>query len=61
MENGHDRHRRSFVKRGAYAAPAILTLMAAPDFAKAGSIKPPAGPPGGKPDKPGKPPGKPRN
>jgi hypothetical protein len=51
-----DKSRRAFVKRGAYVAPAILTLAAAPEFAKAGSIKPP-GPPGGGP--PGKPPGKP--
>lgn len=51
-----DRSRRDFVKRGAYVAPAILTLAAAPSFAKAGSIKDP-GKPGkpGKPDKPGKP------
>jgi hypothetical protein len=39
-----DRSRRAFVKRGAYIAPAILTLAAAPEFAKAGSGK----------DKPGK-------
>ncbi|WP_157271861.1 hypothetical protein [Azohydromonas aeria] len=44
--------RREFVKRGAYVAPAVLTLAAAPEFAKAGSVKP--GPGGGKPDKPGK-------
>lgn len=37
--------RRNFVKRGVYVAPAILTLAAAPEFAKAGSAKP---------DKPGK-------
>lgn len=51
--------RRDFVKRGAYAAPAILTLAAAPEFAKAGSAKPPHGGPGGHnphpPGKPGKP------
>lgn len=46
-----DSSRRNFVKRGAYIAPAILTLAAAPEFAKAGSVKP--GPGGGK-DKPGK-------
>ncbi|WP_298234644.1 hypothetical protein [uncultured Azohydromonas sp.] len=53
-----DRSRRDFVKRGAYVAPAILTLAAAPAFAKPGSIKPA---PPGKPEKPGKPdnPGKP--
>lgn len=52
-----DKSRRAFVKRGAYVAPAILTLAAAPEFAKAGSIKPPDGPPSGWP--PGKPPGRP--
>ena len=31
--------RRDFVKRAAYVAPAVLTLAAAPDFAKAGSVK----------------------
>jgi hypothetical protein len=31
--------RRNFVKRGLYVAPAILTLAAAPEFAKAGSAK----------------------
>jgi hypothetical protein len=31
--------RREFVKRAAYVAPAILTLAAAPAFAKAGSDK----------------------
>lgn len=36
--------RREFVKKAAYVAPAILTLAAAPEFAKAGSVKP-------KPDK----------
>jgi hypothetical protein len=47
-----DQARRQFVKRSVYAAPAILTLAAAPEFAKAGSGKPagpPAGPPPGKP------------
>ena len=39
-----DPSRRDFVRRGAYVAPAILTLAAAPEFAKAGS---------GKPDNPG--------
>jgi hypothetical protein len=46
---GPDRSRRNFVKRGAYVAPAILTLAAAPEFAKAGSGNP------DKPDKPDKP------
>jgi hypothetical protein len=32
--------RRTFVKRGAYVAPAIMTLLAAPAFAKSGSEKP---------------------
>jgi hypothetical protein len=45
--------RRDFVKRGAYVAPAILTLAAAPEFAKAGSVKPKP-PKGGGKDKPGK-------
>jgi hypothetical protein len=43
-----DTSRRNFVKRGAYVAPAILTLAAAPEFAKAGSIKPPKDPKGPK-------------
>ena len=41
--------RRQFVKRAAYIAPAILTLKAAPAYAKKGSEKP------DKPDKPEKP------
>ena len=32
--------RREFVQMAAYVAPAILTLMAAPSFAKFGSEKP---------------------
>jgi hypothetical protein len=31
--------RRAFVRRMAYAAPTVLTLAAAPEFAKAGSGK----------------------
>ena len=31
--------RRGFVKKAAYVAPAILTLNAAPAFAKPGSVK----------------------
>ena len=31
--------RRGFVKKAAYVAPAILTLAAAPAFAKSGSEK----------------------
>ena len=49
--------RRDFVKRGAYVTPAILTLAAAPEFAKAGSVKPtpPRGGPGrGDDDGPGR-------
>ena len=42
QSNGEDRSgvngsRRGFVKRAAYAAPAILTLQAAPSYVKAGS------------------------
>jgi hypothetical protein len=48
-----DSSRRNFVKRGAYVAPAILTLAAAPEFAKAGSAKP-TDPNKGDKDKPGK-------
>lgn len=33
--------RREFVKRAAYIAPAILTLAAAPAYAKSGSEKKP--------------------
>ena len=38
--------RRDFVKKAAYIAPAIVTLKAAPSFAKTGSLKPkdPKGP-----------------
>lgn len=32
--------RREFVKKAAYIAPAIVTLTAAPSFAKPGSLKP---------------------
>ena len=39
--NEANQPRREFVKRGVYKVPAILTLMAAPGFAKAGSVKPP--------------------
>lgn len=37
-----DPSRRAFVRRGIYVAPAILTLAASPQFAKAGSYKPAA-------------------
>lgn len=36
--------RREFVKRAAYIAPAILTLAAAPAYAKSGSDKKPKAP-----------------
>jgi hypothetical protein len=36
---GPDKSRRSFVKRATYVTPAIVTLAAAPSFAKAGSYK----------------------
>ena len=36
--------RRDFVKKAAYIAPAIVTLKAAPSFAKTGSMKPPKDP-----------------
>jgi len=35
----HNSSRREFVKRAAYVAPVILTLQAAPAFAKTGSQK----------------------
>jgi hypothetical protein len=47
-----DKERRQFVKRSVYAAPAILTLAAAPEFAKAGSGKPSGPPPGPPPGRP---------
>ena len=31
--------RRDFVKKAIYVAPVVLTLAAAPEFAKAGSVK----------------------
>jgi hypothetical protein len=34
-----DPSRRDFIKKAAYVAPAILTLPAAPQYAKAGSVK----------------------
>ena len=36
----HKASRREFVKRAAYVAPLILSLKAAPSYAKAGSVKP---------------------
>ena len=49
-----DSSRRNFVKKAVYAAPVVLTLAAAPEYAKAGSIN--RGPPG----PPGPPPGPPK-
>ena len=46
--------RREFVKRAAYIAPAILTLQAAPSYAKKGSEKPEKPEKPDKPDKPDK-------
>ena len=37
----HEASRRAFIKKAAYVTPAILTLAAAPSFAKVGSKKPP--------------------
>ncbi|MFO1206185.1 MAG: hypothetical protein U1E63_10725 [Burkholderiales bacterium] len=45
MKNEHSSSRREFVKKAAYVAPVILTLQAAPSYAKAGSEN-------GKPSKP---------
>jgi len=55
MTDGKKQHsdsRRQFVKKAAYVAPAILTLKAAPSYAKKGSEKPEKPP---KPDKTDKP------
>jgi hypothetical protein len=38
--------RREFVKKAVYVAPIVLTLKAAPAFARAGSGAPPFTPPG---------------
>ncbi len=55
--------RRDFVRKAAYVAPLILTLKAAPAFAKRGSGRPgppgPPGPPFGPPGPPFGPPGPP--
>ena len=48
-----DSSRRDFVKKAMYVAPVVLTLAAAPEFAKAGSTKHPKDP---KPPKAPKPP-----
>lgn len=47
--NTKQQSRRKFVKQAAYVTPAILTLSALPQYAKAGSTK------GGDPTKPGRP------
>jgi len=39
--NERNKSRREFVKKAAYVPPAILTLAAAPAFAKTGSYKDP--------------------
>jgi hypothetical protein len=44
--SNQDPSRRTFVKKAAYLAPAMLTLTASPAFARMGSGK---GPPKGKP------------
>ena len=47
--------RRQFVKRAVYVTPAVLSLAAAPEYAKAGSVKDPGKkPPKDKPSKPDK-------
>ena len=51
-----EKTRRDFVKTAAYEAPAIFTLPAAPEYAKAGSVKPTDGRSSTK----GRPPGKSR-
>lgn len=43
----HDAKRRALLVKAAYVAPAILSLQAAPKYAKAGSAKPGGGPPKG--------------
>jgi len=39
MHSSANPTRRDFVMRSAYVTPAIVTMMAAPSFAKAGSVK----------------------
>ena len=39
-----DSSRRDFVKKAMYVAPVVLTLAAAPAFAKTGSVKDPKPP-----------------
>jgi len=53
----HDTQRRAAIRKLAYVAPAILSLQAAPRYAKAGSEKPPTSPRRGPPSwVPGPPP-----
>lgn len=49
-----DNPRREFIKRSVYVAPVVVTLTAAPSFAKAGSEKLPKDPKESKPPKPPK-------
>ena len=51
-----DESRRKFVKKMAYVPPVILTLAAAPSFAKNGSHKEPKPPKDPKPSREFKPP-----
>lgn len=37
MDNQHQKSRRDFIKKVAYTAPVVLTLAAAPSFARNGS------------------------
>lgn len=37
--SGNNESRRSFIKKAAYIAPAVLTLKAIPAFAKQGSVR----------------------
>jgi hypothetical protein len=46
-----DNPRRAFIKRSVYVAPVVVTLAAAPSFAKAGSEKPGKDPKAPKPPK----------
>ena len=39
-DNNIDQTRRDFVKKAAYATPAIVTMAAIPSFASAGSVQP---------------------
>ena len=50
--NKRNQSRREFVKKAAYIPPAVLTLAAAPAFAKTGSYKDPRPGPIAKPSPP---------